>query len=531
MDRALEGHRRYLAALREACSRHPRAHAHQLAALDREISLAAAAGDDVSFRAGGADLFELTRAAWLDRAANHAHVAVAVGDPWQAEAAAVEHAEALAATGHEDWNNRLAAAGARSASLRERSAEARSAFTGLLLCLLGLHSTGSDFERATCRDQAVGAYRALREADPAFAWGEGPEQPRYRWRTPWTGPGLALVGGWIAELDSGAGAVAGEADDPLAAIRSGQQRWQRGLADRPPGRGTGEPPAVADVVAPYAELAAALSGDDRLSAATRRAAEAVSAAGSAEPTGQAALARFVEEGLLTALSAAPLRARAEDGLARQSVWPDPLVEHHWRTLLATLDRARTETDVELISVHAEACFAIEADWNAALLGSLLGPLRAACTYGWEGSEASRAGVARAARTSHALLGLSPRRLLAVPRVAEFVARILVPLAADGSGAGAAFQGEAGFDLLGETEAWLEFVRDHGGETPRDAAGLSAALLGLLDRAGADEPASQPRPVALWDAGIEPDDVAGALARPRRPPIPGLEPVGDAGSGL
>ena len=44
-------------------------------------------------------MFELTRAAWLDRAANHARVAVAVDDSSSAEAAAIEYAREQVAQG------------------------------------------------------------------------------------------------------------------------------------------------------------------------------------------------------------------------------------------------------------------------------------------------------------------------------------------------------------------------------------------------------------------------------------------------
>src|ERR671934_1085405 len=99
MDAALEGQRRYLVAVFDACSHTALPHSNQLAALEREISLAAATDELATYRAASADLFELTRGAWLDRIANHARVAAAVDDPWGLEAAAVEQRQVLAAGG------------------------------------------------------------------------------------------------------------------------------------------------------------------------------------------------------------------------------------------------------------------------------------------------------------------------------------------------------------------------------------------------------------------------------------------------
>jgi hypothetical protein len=484
VDAVLEGHRRYLAALREACSHTPRPHSHQLAALDREISLAGAAGDLAGYLAASGELFELTRAAWLDRIANHARVGTAVGDPGRAEAAAIEYAGALEATGHADWTEHVAAAGARATAVRTRGSEAGSAYGGLLASLLRLHSTAGEAERDAWRGQATGAYRSLLDADPEFAWRPLSEQPRYRLRTPWTGSGLRLVVRWLEELD-----VSGEAResedtgraDPIAAIEAGEARWRSALAERGAGGTSGGESSSGDSADPYPAL------EDSL---------------------------------------APLRAQAEEALERQSRWPDPLVVQHWRSLRHGLDHAHTPTEVELISVHAEACFEIEADWNIALLGSLLAPLRTACTWGWDGGPEARAALEVAAESTYALLGLGPRATVSLPRVADFVAAVV-----GAPGELSAFAGEAGFEALGEARMWIAAMHDLGREAPGDPAAMRAALLALFDGARVAEPTAEPRPVTLWGADLDLDDLHSELARGRRPPIPGLEPMAPSTPGL
>jgi hypothetical protein len=473
VDAALDGHRRYLRALREAAEHSPQAHRHQLVVLEREIALAADAADSAAYLAASGDLLELSRAPALDRLANRARVSVAAGDPWRAEAAAVEYQHLAEAVRPEEWP----AAAAAGEPARARGGNARGAYNALVHALIRLHSTADEVERADALLQAETTRDTLLEADPGFE----ADAPSYALRTPWTGDGLAVVHGWLAELGVRGEPV--ERGDPLEEIERAATGWEQ----QPRAPVEAYEPPIADVVAPYR---AALEVPE-----LRDAAQALLEAAGTAPTPQHALAAFVEDGLLTRFAAAPLRARAEDGLARQSVWPDPLAAHHWRALIAALDAARTPTEVELVAVHAEACLAVEADWNIAFLGSLLLPLRAACTAGM-----TREGLVLAAQVAHALHGLGGQALLDVPRVAAFLPLLTAEVES-------AFEGEAGFDVLIEVRGW----RDATGELP-DPGGALAAL---------DEPAPHPQPVTLWNTAIELVDVAAGLSAPRRPPIPGL----------
>jgi hypothetical protein len=484
VDGSIEAHRRYLTALRHACAQRPALHEHQLAALDAELALAA--GDDLeAYLAAGDDLFELTRAARLDRLAGEARVGVATGDPWRARAAAVAYAGALDASGHADWGERTAAAAARAEAITSAGADATGAFTRLVLALLTLHGAAAGAPEALERARAELA--ALMAADPAFAL----DRPPYALRLPWD---AGVVEGWLAALDPppAAGPPGG---DQLAAIETGRAAWLTGLGRPRATAGHESSVALGDPAAAYRALSAADPRDDPVALATREAAAALVAAGDAAATPQEALIAFVAEGLLTRLAAAGLRARAAAALERQAFWPDPRTARHWGALVGDLDRAHTPTEVDLIAVHAAACLAVESDWNVLHHGALTAPLIAAIAYDLEPDPRRAEGVRRAAQASHALTGLGPRAALAHPAVAGLAGR--------DPGAHGTEEGEAGYDLLTAVRGWSEATGE-----PADAAALSR----LLDRIEAPEPATGPRATRWWGStGGE------------RPPLPGSLP--------
>jgi hypothetical protein len=145
-------------------------------------------------------------------------------------------------------------------------------------------------------------------------------------------------------------------------------------------------------------------------------------------------------------------------------------------------------------------------------------------WGATPGEEQRSGLLRAARAAHELVGLGPRAVLDLPRVADFIARIVVPLTLRDPGALGAAAGEAGFDALLAARLWRGAAHNRGEHELRDAGALRAGLLGLLDAAAVPEPPQRPRPLTLWGMAIDPADLLEALVSPRRPPIPGLGPV-------
>jgi hypothetical protein len=481
-ERALEDHLRYLEAMLEACSRRPEVYVHTLIALARELRLARR-NDLAGYMAASGDVFELTRALWLDRAASRVRIHAAVGDRRRTHAAAAEYELALRATGHRTWPGVLAEAAAAFAGDRSRAVNAAAAYTRLLLSAVALQGAAERSEIDAWRAWGLDAGRTLRTCDPRFSWSE--LAPEYELRTPWTAAARAAAGRWLGGL---------------------------GLELEPAGERSPSEPDVRDAIAALADAQA------RWCAGLERTPAATPDPGLATPSGTVVV---VADAATARRAAAPLRAEAEARLARAGFWPDPLVEHHWRALLAALDEAVTAAEVELISEYSAACFAIEAGWNAALLATLFGPLRAACLWEASPEERYRDGLRRAALAAYELVGLGPRALLQSPRVADFVARVLTPMSTSDPGAFGAAAGEAGFDTLLAARAWRAAARARGERDPGDpgdAGALQAALHESLDRAGIPEPRSKPLRLTLWGVEIEPDDLPAALAAPRRPAL-------------
>jgi hypothetical protein len=336
------------------------------------------------------------------------------------------------------------------------------------------------------RERAGAELAALRAADLGFSLDRAP----YALRLPWPGEPIR---GWIAELGAAAAAAADGAE-PLAEIAAGGASWRAGLGA--PRAGAGDDAfALGDPAAGYRAMAAIEPGDDPVAIATRDAAAALVAAADAAGAPQEALIAFVAQGLLTRLAAAGLRARAEAALARQTFWPDPITERHWRDLRDDLGRARTPTEVDLVAFHATACLAVESDWNLIRHGALIAPLVAALGHDLEPDPIRARGVRYAATASHALTGLGPRAALAHPVVGGLLGR-------DTGGQGTE-EGEAGYELVTASRTWSEVTGE-----PADIAALNR----VLDRAQAPEPPAAPRPVTRWGS-----------AEGLRPPLPGSLP--------
>ena len=439
---------RHLEALRAADAHRPGLHRHQLAALEAGATA------------------ELARAGWLDRLAAEVRVALAVGDPARATAAAMEHADAVAAAPGE-W---MSASRDRTAELRRASEQDPGTYARLLVAVARAAAWGAT------NLQIAGSLAGVRLEAAAI----DEDAPPCHARAPWDG----LVAMARAELDAersdrwGGGASGAPAPmdldpDPAAAIDAGFARYAAGLRPDPP---DSAPAEAALVAAPYRAMADAYpEGDPSRVAAERAAAAAADGEDAAD-----ALAILAERNLLTGLTAAPWRVQAERGLAHQAEWPDVLVEHHWTSLTAALDEARSPTEVELVTMHADACFAVERDWNAAFHVVIVAPAL--------GAYIGDAGGA--VRMAHAVTGLGPAALTATPRVQQLLAHCL-----GGAQLGVGREGEAGFELLQAILATEATAAPH-----FDAA--------------ADPPAD-PRTARLWGHEI---DLREPFPQPRRPGV-------------
>ncbi|MEZ4404199.1 MAG: hypothetical protein R3B06_29525 [Kofleriaceae bacterium] len=511
MDPRLRDQRRYLAALAAAAAPTPEVHRAQLAALAREVALAATAPDVDSYRRGSADLFELCRAAWLDRLLAHARVAAALDDPWTAQAAAVELTAALAARGHDDWGQALAAGSTDAAGWHAAAATAKSSFAGLVAAAVQRAwdlRPGSQHEAAA---EAAARWSAWSAVEPAAAEPTAVsvlaavraalELPRYRRVTPWAGAGLDALAGMVADAVAGRAGQRAPAAPPaaatVAAMDAAVARWMAGLPSVGPGQAATGEPTVDDVVAPYAGLAA-LTGPAAEVSAIRSAARAMvdDAVGAVTP--QAALAVWAERDRLAQLAAAPVRAGADQVIARAVAWPEPLRVAGAHALIADLSGTRTGCEVDLVSMHHGACAQIEAAWTRALGDVVLAPALATAIAGWD--PAAVGGPAAAWRCAHAVAGVG-RGLDRVPVVAQALAAVA------GAELVGAELGEQGHALVGEVRAWLGAV----GLARGDAAALVVARWGT-------PPPSSPRAVRLWDADVSLERL-GPEVRPR-PPVPG-----------
>ena len=472
MSAAFEAHRRYLRALRESCSLHPEVHRHQLAAIERELDRERL----------DATQFEVTRCAYLDRAANSIRVASLTGDLAGARAAGIEFEACASAAGYGAWLDCLTAGGTKSAKTRAAGHEAQSTFVTLILSLMRMRAEFRPAYRGQVHAEASEAARVLLLADPDCGW----NKPRYAFRLPWSEPALATIRRWAPLPDS---------PEPDPAPPTPRFEFPD-LADNL------APPGPADAAAPYR----AIADSPYFPAITRGIAAEMSAVASAAATPQDAAAIFVSSGLLTRFAAAPWRVAAEDALKRRVRWPDPLIEHHWRALLAGLDSARTPTEVELVIAHASACFAVEADWNTLMFTSLSAPLRAACIAGWDASAAATDGLNGAVAMTRELTGLDASAIASLPLVASYIEHVMNPVAADPDPSWGAYHGEPGCDLAAEARVLA------------GATGLRP-FADLLS--GVQSPPAEPLPFRLWNTPILPSDLSQALTKPSRPAIPGL----------
>ncbi len=512
MDRALAGQRRYLAALDEAARAAPSACANQLAALARERALVTAATTVAGYRAASGELFELARGTWLDRVVGHARTAAAVDDPWALTALRVELDATLAATGPDDFGARLIAASPIAAAIRLPGIEVIGAYARLLWSTVRARVETRALERAAAAAEAIDARRRLRALDASF----DPRAlaPRYRWRTPWTGAGLRALAGWLDEVGGTAPAERARPPDgpaELAAIEAAAAAWRAGLPGSVGGAVAGEV-SVADVVAPYVGLAR-LAGDAPEIVAIRAAAAAMIAAAADQPTPQDVLAVWTEHDLQVALARAPTEAGLVRVHARLAVWPEPLLAHHAHTLATQLSASRTTTEVDLVSVHADACLGVETDWNRALAAGLLAPVRATFVAAWEHTAEARRGIPAAWSVAHALVGAGAD-LDTVPWLAGFLRDLVVRHAGGDPGALGASLGEAGGDVVGEARAAIAAVRANGELVTLDLASLRA----WLHTRWGTPPASVPGVVQLWDREVTLADLRDATAAPARPRV-------------
>ncbi len=531
VDPVLDAQRRCLDACFEAWAERPRIHAHQLLALRRERALADDARDIAGYRRRSGDGFELLRAAELDRLAGSMAVAESVGDVHAVEASRIGYRSALEATGAADWPRQLCSGARLAADARERSDLASGSCARCVLNLLAAQS--GEPQLADHHGAARDAWRTFAAADPLAAQAAA-QQPqaldRLALRLPWRGVGLSLISDWLAALPAAAPPAPADPADlasldphlPTAQWMAQQQAawlacWQRG----PTGDVALAPlPDARTLLAPYRQMADAPATPAPSAAAARRAL----ACGADAPVAPELLRRLTADRIPAAIAAAAGVPELDAIEARQLQWHEPLLARHARSLRAALLEVRSLTEVELVTGHADACLAIEADWNRLLMASLLAPLHAAALVAVFGTEAVP-GLHRAARMAHALLGLGPRALLQSPALATDLADRLLPALRQGGEHGSRF-GEAGRELLAPLHGWAAAVGSRGAGAWADARSLASACIDVLDRHAVAEPPPVACELRLWrrtGSAAQPDRL---IATSSRPPIPGWGAAAD-----
>ena len=532
MQGLLDAQRRTLDAWQTACEGQPALHAHQLLALQRERALCAAAGDidDYLQRSDGA--FELCRAMWLDRVAGRLQAARCVDDVWAARAALVEYRAALDAPDAARWTLALTTAAAKTAPWRQRAAEAACGLGRTLQHLL-LHHTSRP-GMADHRGNALAAWQVWCLADPQAChalWHGRPLPQRVALRLPWARLPTALQGELRQLPEPPAEAEATDAD-PWSQAHEAQAAWQRRLphaaacrADRPP-----LPDALASAsqaLQPWQMLAHPAADASAESRAVARVARDILGRTAGSANGPEVQRRLIESGLLAALAAAPIRVQLDAIEARQSVWPQPLLVAHATGLRRMLAQARNDTEVEWLAAQAEACLAVECDWQSLLFGVALAPLGASLmglvlqsmTPSQQDVPAEPA-ARRAAALAQESLGVDAQSALQLPWMKDFVTRNLVRGLAPDGGTPVARHGEAGHDLLPLLRAWRELSRAHGQPAAADVNGLLPALHRLLQPDGAAAAPQRTEMLCLWRRAAPVEQAGQLLSAPERPALPG-----------
>jgi hypothetical protein len=405
--------------------------------------------------------FERMRGAWLDRLLGHAKICAALDDPWGAAAYAIE----CEAVGQGDtvaaWLAALGDASARAWPLRACGLEVTGQFARVAIGVARMASERRPAEAAEARADVVASVALLLARDVEIDLA----RPRYRWRLPWTGAGLAAFHAQLA---------------PIFA----------------------EVPAAQPVVP---DAAAALARAETAAAAWR-----AQLRRGAEPSDFPA--RTGDGDAELAACRARVHAECDALLARDRAWPEPLRVHHARAVRAAASAAGTPVELDLACTHAAACFEIEATWLRALVATIGAPLRAALVASYEPSEAATASIAAARAHATALAGAPDP--FALRWFSELVTGSLVPHARGSLDGLGSYLGEGGIELLGPWRTWTGVTSS----PPAAARALTAT--------GAPADPARQR-IALWDREVALDDATGLRSAPARPAPEVRGPEADA----
>lgn len=545
MGAALDDHIAYLAAKLAGFRARPELHRHQIAAAEMTLARARDQRAAGSYLGATGDLFELTRAEWLDRHFNRATMHEGLGNGRKCAAAIACYRAGMAATGHHDFGARVSEGMIAGRALELPAETAETSLTPLLVELLEWRTAVGGPSKQTHHEAVLGFWAALTAAHPGCEWQTLCDVPRYRNRLPFDDDGLSLIGGWLAlalrDVDSPSG--------PPAALPAFDYRMLCQLArDYAPAAdgdhgGDGTVPSAMDAVRGYEHLRGALAGDDPVSAAQRAVCDAILEAAAGARDAAALMRHLVETGLDVDLVRAPRIAMARALLARAAGWSQLHIESHARSLCDALEHARSTTEVEHEVALHEECFAVESAWNELVLTYATRPLRAALSWEHDNSEARRQSIITSYRVATELFGLDWNGLIETPRVWRFVSEVLAThgqlIVNEDTATRGAAAGEIGLAVTREVQkaaALVMVARVERGEI-RDAADLAldrprfASARALAAHATAlfhdatgggaayvDPGPRSRRTLRLWNRPVPIARLVEVLARPPRPEL-------------
>ncbi len=548
----------YLELRLAECTARPELHHYQIEAYRHHLELARAIGRTDRYLAlleRTGDLFELSRAEWLDRYYNLARLHHALGDDRRMMAAALNFGPVAGATSHADLAARIAAVHGQAKAIEQDVEFSLIALSRLVIALMEW-VTEAPAGRAEKLAEVRARWTMLSQRDPGCSWRRISRHRPYRDRIPFTDGRLATIGSWLA-MALGEQAEPSEAApapiDPAPYLRRveaplpDRAELLAGLATMPPV--TASVPSAARAARGYHVTAAALDPRDRYTARSRAAYQRIFEIEAEAGDAVTFARRVAEAGLMVELPRAREIELAEKCLAHSRATLQPHVEHHYTSLIAALERSASPTEVEFELNRHDQLFSVEFAWHDILLHYMTRAIDAVIGYDLGATEPRRQTVVKSYRMVANFFGRDWDQMLRTPRIREHITRVLFPTGRESQARlearDGAYYGEVGFHRVGVLReaaiahairlaergqlASPEQMRAYATELVErglfgSAAEMTSYLSQLFAQAMASESAEvelgppERHKVVLWGEPIHIDDLLDLQVAPPRPRV-------------